>query len=317
MNKRNNLYRIGAVSRLTGITQDALRIWERRYQVVTPHRTEKGGRLYSEEDIARLTAIKSLVDEGHAISTVANLTLEELNKRLNRNQPAEPSRNQNEISLCLVGQAIQVKAKAHQHWPDNISLSGVFHDLQDFLNTDEHCHTVIIELQYIDKRVMRSLVEASLNTLAENVVLLYAFAPTSIVTQLQRKGFQLMREPLPFDQVLQLSTAQQAPSPALQLSWDINDISRQPAPKRHFSGRQLAYLCSVKSRLDCECPNHMSSLIEQLSAFERYTEQCEINSPQDAELHTMLHKATARARWLMESALDRLIKTDGIELPPD
>ena len=29
-------YRIGTVSKLTGISPDTLRIWERRYQVVTP-----------------------------------------------------------------------------------------------------------------------------------------------------------------------------------------------------------------------------------------------------------------------------------------
>lgn len=79
---RDSAYRIGAVSRLTGVTQDALRVWERRYGVVEPQRSEGGDRLYSREDVTRLTLIKRLVDAGHAISRVARLTLKQLQQRL-------------------------------------------------------------------------------------------------------------------------------------------------------------------------------------------------------------------------------------------
>ena len=39
-------YRIGAVSHLTGVAPDMLRVWERRYGAVVPMRAEKGSRLY-------------------------------------------------------------------------------------------------------------------------------------------------------------------------------------------------------------------------------------------------------------------------------
>ena len=66
-------YRIGAVAQETGIATETLRVWERRYQVVVPGRTERGGRLYSDADLVRLRLIKELVDGGHAISRVAPL----------------------------------------------------------------------------------------------------------------------------------------------------------------------------------------------------------------------------------------------------
>ncbi len=75
-------YRIGAVSRLTGVPADTLRVWERRYHVVTPIRSEAGTRLYGSEDVGRLTLIKRLVDRGDAISSVANLSLTELRERM-------------------------------------------------------------------------------------------------------------------------------------------------------------------------------------------------------------------------------------------
>ena len=69
-------YRIGAVSRLTGIAPDGLRVWERRFGAVVPFQSETGSRLYSQEDVGRLVLIKRLVDRGDAISRLANLSEE-------------------------------------------------------------------------------------------------------------------------------------------------------------------------------------------------------------------------------------------------
>lgn len=66
-------YRIGLVSKLTGISQHQLRVWERRYQTVTPARSEGGDRLYSDGDVARLRSLKRLSDLGHNIGQIARL----------------------------------------------------------------------------------------------------------------------------------------------------------------------------------------------------------------------------------------------------
>lgn len=49
---------------MTGIPADTLRMWERRYRVVTPARSEGGYRLYDDAAIARLTAMHALVQAG-------------------------------------------------------------------------------------------------------------------------------------------------------------------------------------------------------------------------------------------------------------
>jgi len=71
------VYPIRAVSKLTGISIDTLRAWERRYQVVTPRRDERG-RLYTEADVQRLRLLKAGVEKGHAIGRLAALSEEEL-----------------------------------------------------------------------------------------------------------------------------------------------------------------------------------------------------------------------------------------------
>jgi MerR family transcriptional regulator, light-induced transcriptional regulator len=70
-------YPIRAVSRLTGISLDTLRAWERRYKVVTPERAERG-RLYSDAEIQRLILLRDAVSRGHAIGQVATLSDAEL-----------------------------------------------------------------------------------------------------------------------------------------------------------------------------------------------------------------------------------------------
>lgn len=73
-------YRIGTLSRLTGITTHAIRIWERRYAALSPGRTPGGARLYTDADVQRLRAIKQLLERGYAISAVAKLDLPALSR---------------------------------------------------------------------------------------------------------------------------------------------------------------------------------------------------------------------------------------------
>jgi DNA-binding transcriptional MerR regulator len=71
-------YRIGTVSRLTGLSADVVRVWERRYGAIKPQRSEGGSRLYSEADIVRLRRLRQAVELGHAIGQVAKLPESEL-----------------------------------------------------------------------------------------------------------------------------------------------------------------------------------------------------------------------------------------------
>jgi DNA-binding transcriptional MerR regulator len=69
---------IRVVSRRTGLTPALLRAWEKRYSVVDPSRSEGGQRLYSDEDVHRLSLLHRAVEEGRNISQVAGLSTVEL-----------------------------------------------------------------------------------------------------------------------------------------------------------------------------------------------------------------------------------------------
>jgi MerR family transcriptional regulator, light-induced transcriptional regulator len=66
----SSAYPIRAVTKLTGIPEDTLRAWERRYRAVTPRRSGRG-RLYSDKEIQRLVLLRDVVAQGHSIGQIA------------------------------------------------------------------------------------------------------------------------------------------------------------------------------------------------------------------------------------------------------
>jgi MerR family transcriptional regulator, light-induced transcriptional regulator len=74
-------YPIRAVAKITGLSLDTLRAWERRYKAVVPERSDRG-RQYGAAHIDRLLLLNQLVQKGHAIGGIAPLADEDLKKLL-------------------------------------------------------------------------------------------------------------------------------------------------------------------------------------------------------------------------------------------
>jgi len=71
---------IKVVANRTGLSAHVIRIWEKRYGAVTPERTETNRRLYSDEQIERLSLLRDITQTGHSIGHVAKLPTEKLRK---------------------------------------------------------------------------------------------------------------------------------------------------------------------------------------------------------------------------------------------
>jgi len=70
---------ISAVERESGLSKDVLRMWERRYGFPKPSRDDNGERQYSVGEVAKLRAIKRLMDVGMRPGKIIRSTLDELN----------------------------------------------------------------------------------------------------------------------------------------------------------------------------------------------------------------------------------------------
>jgi len=74
----HDAYPVRTVARMTGLSADIIRAWERRYGVVTPVRGPRGSRLYTTDDIAHLRLLAQVVASGRTIGDVARLDSAEL-----------------------------------------------------------------------------------------------------------------------------------------------------------------------------------------------------------------------------------------------
>jgi DNA-binding transcriptional MerR regulator/methylmalonyl-CoA mutase cobalamin-binding subunit len=67
----HSMYTIKQAAARSGVAVQLLRAWERRYGVVAPTRTASGYRLYDDEQIARLLAMRRLMGQGWSASNAA------------------------------------------------------------------------------------------------------------------------------------------------------------------------------------------------------------------------------------------------------
>jgi DNA-binding transcriptional MerR regulator len=83
----NGLYPMRVVSRLTGLTADTIRVWERRYSAVAPDRTEGNKRRYNGSQVRRLVLLRRATELGHSIGQVARLRDDELRRLIGETSP--------------------------------------------------------------------------------------------------------------------------------------------------------------------------------------------------------------------------------------
>lgn len=90
------------VARQTGLSVHLIRMWEKRYQAVTPERASNNRRLYTEEDVERLRLLQEATMAGHGISQIARATLPELQRLM---QDAGPARRATRGTKRAAGKA--------------------------------------------------------------------------------------------------------------------------------------------------------------------------------------------------------------------
>ncbi len=71
------LLRIGELSRRTGVSPELLRAWERRYSLLKPMRSTGGLRLYTSDDLERVTRMQQHLADGLAAAEAAALASED------------------------------------------------------------------------------------------------------------------------------------------------------------------------------------------------------------------------------------------------
>ena len=75
-------YSIKELEQLSGIKAHTIRIWEKRHRLIDPSRTATNIRFYSDQDLKKIINVSLLNNNGFKISRIADMTVDEMNRRV-------------------------------------------------------------------------------------------------------------------------------------------------------------------------------------------------------------------------------------------
>ncbi len=308
-NEDEQTFGISDVARRTGLNSSTIRMWEARYQAVEPLRTPTNRRLYRDEDIERLTLLRSLTQLGNSIGSIANLGMDELRERLIGNEIAGPALG-NKNRVVTVGAGV-AEVVTRERLPELEIVERFASCEETRARAELKADLVMVDVGTLFPEIVAKIRELIQRTGAERSILIYHFASTKTATALARaiSGLILLKAPVGGDQIRRECLVQLS---ALNATEGLVPIDAGPIAPSLYTSEQLAKLAEISTTVECECPQHLAGLLQSLTAFENYSWECEDRNPQDALLHAYLHRITAKARRTMEEALQHVVRVEGI-----
>jgi hypothetical protein len=303
-------YRSGVAARLAGLPVETLRVWERRYDLSDTRRSPHGQRLYTAAQVQRLGMLKQLVDRGHPIGQLAHLSLDELRAMGGNHDGAGAPQGPIDVAVIGPGLARRISASPRDTALLNVLDSCARLDTPGFPQPGVHADVLLVELAEVDERAIPAIAAASESVQAAATVVLYRFCANATIRALRGRGWMVARVPSEMGELIPLCR-QALDGQRLPPRDTGND-----APGPRFDEESLAAITAASNKLACECPRHMAELLLTIGSFERYSHQCASRNSIDAEVHRDLGHAAGQARAILEQALERLARAEGLPLPP-
>jgi DNA-binding transcriptional MerR regulator len=315
-------YDIRAVTRLTGMTAPGLRMWEKRHAVVCPARTDTGRRRYSHGDVERIALLKSLVDAGHSIGSIAALATPQLRARLEEQSEVDFARGDVfgghlPRTIVTIGPEMGELVRRDAASFPGVRLVAAHANCGEAMRRLEPgaADLLIIGIATLFPETVSEIDRLIRLARAKCVIVVYRFAQSAAEESVHRGlsgGAVALKGPVNAEELhLAWRIASGGGMGPAERAVPRGELGDQ-IPGRQFSDDQLARVAGLASVVECECPQHLANLLVSLNAFEEYSEQCENRDPSDAELHAYLHRAAAQARSLIEEALQKVIVTEQI-----
>ena len=313
------LYRIGAVSKATGIPVSTLRIWETRYGAFQPIKTEGKQRLYEEHDVTKALLFKQLCNEGHAISAIAKLDIVQL-RRMRNLQTAQVNHSTNTahpLTLAVVGLGLANRIESKRFnaglKTNTLKVTDVFTDLAatEAAAMSEAPHVLLVKVNSLHADVHASIKALVDKHKFAQTIVLYNFAPEAVVQAMKFSGIHVRREPVSDSELAELLLSVLFVDQSRAHEFGTNGVV---IASRKYSDQTLSRVASISTNVLCECPRHVAELIAQLASFEEYSQTCLHQNASDAHLHAYLCSISGSARSLFENALEKIAEHEGIDL---
>ena len=319
-------YRSGSAARLSGVPVETLRVWERRYSVVNPKRSEHGQREYSLDQIKQLSLIKQLVDLGNQIGVVARLSREELLEMLSITKAsAADSSSANGVSKAEANH-IRVAVVAERMGTSLVGMCNCSAVLEVIGNgttmknalagwAEVTAEVLLGEINEMADVDLDSIDQIRRKIKAYGGVILYRFARHSVIRKLRSAGFVVARIPSDPKEIEALCQRALVMHVLTQAPTKSHEATQPEVAAARFNDKALSAIELASNSVYCECPRHLVDIVRTLSSFERYSAECQNRNLDDVALHRAMGKATAQARVIMEKMLEQVAKAEGLPLP--
>lgn len=312
------LYGIGAVSRLTGLTDHTIRVWERRYAAVVTARAPNGRRQYTEADVHKLSLLKRLTDQGISISRIAGDSIADLRRQADSLRELAASTEPRALRVAVLGDYLPRQLLEQGSAGLDILLADSSRERFAADLQQQPVDVVVLERAVLDAKTLAEMQQHLAGSSAGLGVIVYSFGRSRDIESAAKQGIVALRAPIGPEELCdatarpasRIGGASGGSRPLADTAVD-RDFDK-PVAVRRFSPQQLANLSSLQSGVDCECPRHLAQLVSDLSAFEIYSDRCANQDDDDAAMHRYLHRVTAEARALVELALQKLAEAEGL-----
>jgi DNA-binding transcriptional MerR regulator len=296
---------------MTGLTTHTIRAWENRYAAVAVERTDSGRRVYSEAAVDRLQMLNRLSSAGHRIGDIAQLADSELENLLtdSGHSTMSEARKAAPLRVAVLGAGSASMSRALRAHPNvcEVVLEATTVQPRDLDVAAHRLDGLIMEIPSLTPTLAQEVVALRLRLEGTGILVVHGFARDRDLAVLRARGIVVHRAPATTTDILTVLASFRSSVPS----------SAADAPPPQFTDAALAELAALPSTIDCQCPQHLATLVTSLTAFEQYSADCENRNEADAALHALLGQEVARARHIIETSLQRVIDAEGLVLSAD
>jgi DNA-binding transcriptional MerR regulator len=293
--REEDLYRIGTVANLSGISVERLRAWERRYGLTPAHRSGKT-RFYSKAQLQWLGKVKRLIDQGHPISTLVGLDDQQLDER------QSTSRTQLALSsstVGLIGPNLLV-LEQQQDQGNRLDVQSRWANMDAFMSDQsgsDQMDVIVVQLPVLQLYHLENIAKFHPES---RIVAIYQFATQQQIAAVQELGAPTLQWPVAWQEIEHAS----ATTAGLPLRAARTAV-------RRFSDEELIAVAASEHNDPAGCPQHLVDLISGLNAFADYTLSC-ADEAAEPQLYQRIHTDTTQARAQLELALEVLVEADNL-----
>ncbi|MDE0177966.1 MAG: MerR family transcriptional regulator [Gammaproteobacteria bacterium] len=292
-----DLYKIGAVAKRTGISPECLRAWERRYGLEPAQRAGKT-RFYSVSQVERLTSVKALLEQGHPISQLIQLSDDELQRRLRPplTRPAAHRRRTGLVGgqLILANRDARRNAEATEAAMEVVAEWSTAAELKADRGALPELDCVVVYVPTLDPQRLEEIEEIYPDA---SLVVAFRYATAADLEACRQAGRAILRWPAEWQTVVRRVTAT---APAMA-----------DAPRR-FSDGELMHIAVMATQAECDCPRHLAELIGVINDYESHARRCGSTYGSVDEDHRLVAGRVGAARGHLEESLHALVEKHGL-----